>query len=200
MKRFFALVLLLALLPAAAAETYTVTVSDFAFSPAELEIEVGDTVVFIWNDTASAHNVAEVGDADANDYNGGFRSGDPQAGGGNWSLPAEYTMIDGTLEYVCVPHAPGMRGSIIGGSGAAPIPEMALSFGDFPWLSYLLLLPLLGALWCWGFRNHPGAPRIIALGTTMATLLLSVVIFMKALPAKSGTISSERIAASIAGA
>ena len=56
--------LLLALLPAATAETHTVTVSDFAFSPAVLEIEVGDTVVFIWNNTVRAHNVAEVDVAD----------------------------------------------------------------------------------------------------------------------------------------
>ena len=69
MRLLLPIALLLALLPAAAAETHTVTVSDFAFSPAVLEIEVGDTVVFIWNNTVSAHNVAEVDDADANDYN-----------------------------------------------------------------------------------------------------------------------------------
>ena len=184
MKRLLVFVLLLALLPAAAAETQTVTVtqsgdgSSYYFEPAVLQVAVGDTVVFVWGN--GSHNVAQASDGEAVSYESGFRSGDPQAGG-NWTLPAEYTTVDGTLEYLCEPHVMmGMRGSIIIGSGAAPIPEMSLSFGDFPWLSYLLLLPLLGALWCWGFRNHPGAPRIIALGTTMATLLLSVVIFMKA--------------------
>ena len=54
MKRFFALVLLLALLPAAAAETQTVTVSQsgdgssYFFEPAVLQVAVGDTVIFVW--------------------------------------------------------------------------------------------------------------------------------------------------------
>jgi len=183
-KRFFALVLLLALLPAAVAETQTITVtqsgdgSSYYFEPAVLQVAVGDTVVFVWQN--GSHNIAQASDAEAVSYESGFRSGDPQVGG-NWTLPAEYTAADSTLEYLCEPHVMmGMRGSIIVGSGAAPIPEMALSFGDFPWLSYLLVLPLLGTGWCWGFRNHPGAPRMIALGTTMATLLLSIVVFMKA--------------------
>ncbi len=76
--------LLLVLLPVAAAETHTVTVNDFAFSDAVLEVEVGDNVIFVWNNTSSAHNVAEVNDADGDDYNGGFRSGDPQVGTGHW--------------------------------------------------------------------------------------------------------------------
>ena len=176
--------LLLALLPTAAAETTTVTVtqsgdgSSYYFEPVVLQVTIGDTVEFVWGN--GSHNVAQVANSEANRYESGFRSGAPQVGG-NWTLPAEYTAADGTLEYVCEPHAlMGMRGTIIVGSGAAPIPEIALSFGDFPWLSYLLVLPLLGAGWCWGFRNHPGAPRMIALGTTLATLLLSLVIFMKA--------------------
>lgn len=180
MRLLLPMALLLVLLPVAAAETHTVTVNDFAFSDAVLEVEVGDNVIFVWNNTSSAHNVAEVNDADGDDYNGGFRSGDPQVGNGNWSLPAEYTAIDGTLEYVCEPHVPSMRGTIIVGNGAAPVPEIVLDFGDFPWLSYLLVIPLLGAMWCWGFRHYPEAPRVIALGTTLATLLLSVIIFLKA--------------------
>ena len=184
MKRLFALGLLLVLLPAAAAETYTVTVSQsddsssYYFEPNVLQVAVGDTVRFEWGN--GSHNVAQASDGEAKSYVSGFYSGDPQVGG-NWTLPAEYTATDGTLDYLCVPHVSmGMRGSIIVGSGAVPIPEIALEFGEFPWLSYLLVIPLLGAMWCWGFRHHPEAPRVIALGTTLATLLLSVIIFLKA--------------------
>ena len=184
MKQLFTLGLLLALLPVAAAETHSVTVSQsddgssFYFEPTVLQVEVGDTVNFEWG--VGSHNVAQVSDEEAVRYESGFRSGDPRVGG-NWTLPAEYTAVDSTLNYLCEPHVSmGMRGSIIVGSGAAPIPEIPLEFGDFPWLSYLLVIPLLGAMWCCGFRHQPEAPRVIALGTTLATLLLSVIVFLKA--------------------
>ncbi|MCS5525084.1 MAG: plastocyanin/azurin family copper-binding protein, partial [Candidatus Poseidoniia archaeon] len=83
----------------AAAETHTVTVIDtdsmFAFVPNDLKIEVGDTVVFVWENT-TPHNVVQVNDSDAHSYSGGFRSGDT-VGNISWTLPAEYTAADNTL-------------------------------------------------------------------------------------------------------
>ena len=57
---------------------------------------------------------------------------------------------------------------------------MAMKFGDFPWLSYLLVFPLIGTLWIFGFRNNPEAPKTIALFTTLFTFVLSVIVFFKA--------------------
>ena len=37
-----------------------------------------------------------------------------------------------------------MRGQIVIESR----PDMTMELGDFPWLSYLLVFPLIGALWC----------------------------------------------------
>lgn len=182
----FPLFLLLAifLLPIASAEDHTVLVSQspdgmsYYFEPIVLEIAVGDNVTFVWGN--GSHNVAQVASSDSGVYESGFRSGAPQVGG-NWSLPAEYTTQDGTLYYVCEPHIMmDMRGTIIVGTGKVPVPEISMEFGDFPWLSYLLVFPIIGSLWTFGFRDSPNAPRIIALFTTLFTLLLSIVVFFKA--------------------
>ena len=165
------------------AENHTVIVSqsdDFSsyfFDPIILEVEIGDNVTFVWGN--GSHNVAQVSDSGSNDYNSGFYSGNPQVGG-NWSLPADYTAQDGTLYYVCEPHATmNMRGSIIVGSGSVPLPEISMEFSEFPWLSYLLVFPIIGAIWSISFRNTPNAPRMIALFTTLFTLVLSLIVFVK---------------------
>jgi len=180
----FALVGLFILFSGSAnAENHTVVVtqaddfSSYYFEPNVLEIEVGDNVLFVWG--SGSHNVAQVSDSDSNDYNLGFYSGASQEGG-NWSLPSEFTLQDGTLYYVCEPHATmNMRGSIIVGSGSLPLPEISMEFSDFPWLSYLLVFPLIGALWSISFSNTPNAPRLIALFTTLFTLVISLIVFMK---------------------
>jgi NADH-quinone oxidoreductase subunit M len=165
------------------AENHTVIVtqsddfSSYFFDPIILEVEIGDNVTFVWGN--GSHNVAQVSDSESNDYNSGFYSGNPQVGG-NWSLPADYTTQDGTLYYVCEPHATmNMRGSIIVGSGSVPLPEISMEFSEFPWLSYLLVFPIIGAIWSISFRNTPNAPRMIALFTTLFTLVLSLIIFVK---------------------
>lgn len=184
MRLFLFLFLVVALVPAASAENQTVIVtqaadsSSYFFEPAVLMVNIGDTVEFVWGN--GSHNVAQVSDSESKTYDSGFYSGAPQVGG-SWMLPAEYTMQDGTLYYVCQPHAlMGMSGSIIVGTGTPPLPEITMEFGDFPWLSYLLVFPLIGSLWILGFRNNPSAPRIIALFTTLFTLGLSIIIFVKA--------------------
>ncbi len=181
---FFALLGVLVLFSGSVeAENHTVLVSqsdDFSsyfFDPVVLEVEVGDNVTFVWGN--GSHNVAQVSDSDSNDYNSGFYSGSPQVGG-NWSLPADFTAQDGTLYYVCEPHATmDMRGSIIVGSGSLPLPEISMEFSDFPWLSYLLVFPIIGAIWSISFRNTPNAPRLVALCTTLFTLIISLVVFVK---------------------
>ena len=183
--RYFSgfLILLCALLLVpnlASAEDHTVFVgtesNDLIFDPAILIISPGDNVTFVWT-PGMAHNVAQVSDSAAETYVSGFRSGDPQDGG-EWSLPSDLTEQEGTLYYVCEPHSSGigMRGQIIIQSA----PEITMEFGDFPWLSYLLVFPLIGALWIFAFRDNPAAPKIIALFTTLFTLVLSVLVFLKA--------------------
>ena len=103
------------------AATYCVIISDYAFTPAELAVGVGDSIVFVWDETVDAHNVAQVADANAITWNNGFRSGDIVGGSGYWMLPVEATAADATLYYICEPHASmDMRGSITVGIGDEP--------------------------------------------------------------------------------
>ena len=184
MRLFFALILAALLLPTVSGEDHTVLVSQSAdgssyyFEPEVLNIEVGDNVTFVWLN--GSHNVVQSSDSASNVYlAGGFSSGVPQVGG-NWSLPSDYTSQDSTLYYICEPHATmQMKGSIIVGTGEVPLPEISMEFGNFPWLSYLLVFPLIGALWTFGFRDSPHAPRIIALFTTLFTLIISFIVFFK---------------------
>jgi len=172
------------LLPLASAEDHTVLVSQssdgmsYYFEPEVINIEVGDNVTFVWAN--GSHNVAQSSDSSSTVYlSGGFRSGEVQVGG-NWTLPPEYSSQDGTLYYICEPHAQmQMKGSIIVGTGKVPVPEVLMEFSDFPWLSYLLVFPLVGALWTFGFKDSQNAPRLIALFTTLFTLIISFIVFMK---------------------
>jgi len=88
------------------AKTVTVTNSGNTFTPGEITIELGDTVIF---NIGSNHNAIEVNqstwDANGNNPNGGF---DIAYGGGELVLNAP-----GTFYYVCTPHAAlGMKGII----------------------------------------------------------------------------------------
>ena len=114
----------------ASAEDHTVLVGTesnaLVFEPAILKISPGDNVTFIWT-PGMPHNVAQVSSSASNTYVSGFRSGDPQDGG-EWALPSNLTEQDGTLYYVCEPHAGlQMRGQIIIQSA----PEITMDFGDF---------------------------------------------------------------------
>ena len=184
MRYILAFLLVMFLLPVASAEDHTILVSQspdgmsYYFEPEVLNIDVGDNVTFVWDN--GSHNVAQSSDSGSNVYlAGGFSSGSPQVGG-NWTLPSAYTSLDGTLYYICEPHATmQMKGTIIVGTGVVPVPEVLMEFGDFPWLSYLLVFPLVGALWTFGFKDSPNAPRLIALFTTLFTLIISFIVFMK---------------------
>ncbi|MBV07534.1 MAG: hypothetical protein CMA55_04550 [Euryarchaeota archaeon] len=103
------------------AATHCISLDDgMTFTPNKLSVSKGDTVVFVWEGNADVHNVAEVNGANDIDYNDGFRSGNPTSDDGYWILPAEETAVEGTLYYVCEPHAMmDMRGSITVGEPPA---------------------------------------------------------------------------------
>jgi plastocyanin len=108
MKIKILLSLLLAVLldSLASANTVIVTNSGNTFTPDEITIELGDTVLF---DITSYHNAVEVNqstwDANGTTPNGGF---DIDFGGGELVINSP-----GTYYYVCTPHASlGMKGII----------------------------------------------------------------------------------------
>lgn len=91
--------------PNSAQDTEIVTVSDSQFTPAQVTINVGDSVMWV-NEGSLPHNV--------NADDGSFRSGDPSTGA--WTYTFTFT-TPGTYPYHCEVHgAPGgigMSGTII---------------------------------------------------------------------------------------
>ena len=146
-------VLLLSLLfPSVTAEVYTIYVVDYAFETpdgsTDIQVSVGDTIIFQWNSTES-HNVAQIeNEGDDNRLEGGFYSGDPTSGNYSWTLPPEYTNSDISLFYICEPHytMDSMRGKIIVGGGS-PEPEEEQS-STIPFLSLPSTLVLFGIISC----------------------------------------------------
>lgn len=108
--------------PNSALKTEIVTVSDFQFTPAQVTINVGDSVQ--WNNEGEfPHNV--------NADDGSFRSGDPS------SDPWSYTFTfntPGTFRYYCEVHgAPGG----VGMSGTITV------LGEPPVLDQIVYLPAI---------------------------------------------------------
>ncbi len=103
--------------------THEINVRNYSFSPAEIQIDIGDIVVFKWEDGSLQHNVEEVSNSKKTSYDSGFRSGDPENGPTQWTLPSTYTQENITLFYICGPHvvSHNMRGKIIVGSGSEEI-------------------------------------------------------------------------------
>ena len=88
----------------------TLTDSGLEFTPADITINIGDTVYFYWVDESMDHNVAETDATDSNEYKqGGFRSGEVDK-----TVHYNVTFEDaGLFFYVCEPHATlDMRGTI----------------------------------------------------------------------------------------
>jgi plastocyanin len=107
MKYIITVLLVLGLTTCMQAKRYIVTNAGFTFSPATLNVEVGDSVIF---QLASAHDVVEVSqatwDANGSQSNGGFQL---PFGGGIFSPKSA-----GTIYYVCEPHSSfGMKGMLI---------------------------------------------------------------------------------------
>jgi plastocyanin len=106
MKKKLLVAILTLLVATTFATTHTITNVGFTFSPADLTIDLGDTVVF---DLLSMHNAVEVSEStwnsDGNTPLPGFSVG--FGGGIVTGLEA------GTHFYVCQPHAAsGMKGKI----------------------------------------------------------------------------------------
>lgn len=100
-------------LPATGQTTHVVTVSDFAFTPAELVIVNGDSV--IWQNTEGFHNVEETTASSP----AGFGN---EAGTG-WTYGFQFNDV-GAFSYICGVH-PAMTGSITVNPGASTeeVPE-----------------------------------------------------------------------------
>lgn len=90
----------------AGAATIEVVADGLSFVPADVSINVGDSVN--WTGL-SFHNVAQVDDETDMTYNGGFRSGDP----GDVIEFTHTFNATGTFYYICEPHVHvGMRGTV----------------------------------------------------------------------------------------
>jgi plastocyanin len=107
--------LLLTALPALAT-VHTVTVQNFSFTPRDLTVAQGDTVV--WNCTSGTHNVHELSTPAV------FYSGDPRTA--PWQYTFVFNVAARTYDYWCDVHAPGMAGTVtvqassaVGDQGAA---------------------------------------------------------------------------------
>lgn len=142
MMSLAAAAVLLAGAPASSrAATHEVDIADFAFSPAELTITVGDTVTWT-NRDSMIHTATSV--------DGAFDSGDLDEGE---SYSLTFTAA-GTYDYLCTPH-PSMTGRIVVVAAAATptpssgeLPNVALPSEPSrdPILSTLGLLATLGAV------------------------------------------------------
>ena len=99
-----------------------------AFDNTDLSISIGQTVCWIWEDAAMAHNVAEIRE-----------EGDTTRGlGGQYSGAAVTTIDyrltfdeDETFYYICEPHAGmEMNGKVIVGTGISETPTTVVESDD----------------------------------------------------------------------
>ncbi len=122
----------------AAVHEVTVTGSDVVFTPADLTVDIGDTVYFHWEDTGMDHNVAESDSAGSDEYKeGGFRSGDVAA-----TVHFNVTFDEaGTFYYICEPHTSmDMKGTVTVVDPDAVEPEATPGFAPL-----LAVIGLVGA-------------------------------------------------------
>tara|TARA_Y100001970_G_scaffold169988_1_gene207764 strand:+ start:509 stop:2257 length:1749 start_codon:yes stop_codon:yes gene_type:complete len=90
--------------------------SGLAYDKPYVEVAVGATVCWIWNDESMAHNVAQIAmEGDTTRYMSGVYSGESME-----TVDFRYTFdVDQTFNYICEPHATaGMAGQIVVGEGA----------------------------------------------------------------------------------
>lgn len=122
MKRFLLLPLCIFLFSLAKASIHIIEVSNFQFSPANLSnVLVGDKVRWVW--VSGVHTTT----ADNAAHNGSTTSVPPGADTWNANINADYPTFEysvtvaGVYDYVCVPHAPGMKGSFTASNFVSPI-------------------------------------------------------------------------------
>ncbi len=99
-----------------------------AFDNTDLSIAVGQTVCWIWNDAAMAHNVAQIreeGDT-TRDVAGEYS--------GTAATTVDYRITfteDETFYYICEPHASmGMNGNVVVGTGISEAPTNVVDSDD----------------------------------------------------------------------
>ena len=95
--------------------------SGLAYDKPYVEVDVGATVCWIWNDESMAHNVAQIAmEGDTSRYMSGVYSGESMT-----NVDFRYTFdVDQTFNYICEPHATsGMAGQIVVGEGSIVEPE-----------------------------------------------------------------------------
>ena len=124
--------------------------ADYTFNPAELDIMVGETVCWQWENAPDAHNVIEIDvayDASLNitEIMAGFNSGAVSNSG---DFRHTFSEDNQTHYYVCEPHATmGMAGTVTVGAGSEGdrIPEV-LEDSGLPNVSFMVgALVLVGA-------------------------------------------------------
>jgi plastocyanin len=97
----------LALAPAATAADTSVNVVDFSFQPRDVQIEVGDKVT--WNFAVGGHTTtSNAGQAER--WNSG-----PETNAGGTTFEHTFTK-PGRFTYICLPHQTFMKGSVTVGS------------------------------------------------------------------------------------
>lgn len=96
---------------------YEIIVGDFFFNPADITIEIGQSVK--WINTGGIHNI----NGNQNVFPSNPQSfGNGAPAGGNWNYLHTFT-IPGLYRYICDLHPNTMRGSILVRSAADPYPE-----------------------------------------------------------------------------
>lgn len=121
---------------ARAAVTHTVEVRDYAFIPATITIQAGDSVTWVNSDDV-AHTATSTAGAPA-----AFDTGLIDGG---QSASLTFT-VPGTYDYFCIPH-PSMTGTVIVNvADGGTLPDAAMTRGiTIPGLAWLMLpLGLLG--------------------------------------------------------
>lgn len=101
MKKLYSLIAAILISHSMMATVHMVSVSSFSFSPNDMTIDVGDTVMFMWVNGSHTTTSSTV-----------------PAGADSWDEPMnvantmfEYVAdIPGTYNYVCTPHSATMRG------------------------------------------------------------------------------------------
>ena len=123
----------------------TLSEDGYAFEPAEVSINVGETVCWQWKDSTDVHNVVSVIDFEDYASSGGFSSGEPS---NTVDFRHTFTEDNATYYYACEPHATmGMVGKVTVGEGATEDPvEDILDESEVPSVGFVVgSLVLVGA-------------------------------------------------------
>ncbi|MBV6479895.1 MAG: hypothetical protein HGGPFJEG_02699 [Ignavibacteria bacterium] len=136
----FALLTVLTFSVSANATTVTVIAQNFSFNPANINVNVGDTVKFQWAE--GSHTTTCDGIFPGTVLPSGAASWNASLNSGSTTYLYKVT-VAGTYNYVCQPHAPSMAGVIVasGGSGGALLTEnfdypAGDSLGAHGWVSF----------------------------------------------------------------